>query len=318
MASYSYVFFGTSPFAVPCLQTLLHDERFHLRGTVTQPDRPTGRHAILTPSAVKQATQITESAPLWQPERLTDPDFRSWIASVGKDCDFFLIISYGKILPSWLLDLPTHGAINIHGSLLPRWRGASPIQACLLAGDEVTGITVMRMDALLDHGPIVSQAQIPILPQETAAHLHDRLALKGSEILADILDAFLSGRLRQTEQNDAQATFCRTLSRDDGRIDWHKTAGEIERQVRAYTPWPGTWTTWQGKRLKILTARPAAHPGLSVGQFALATKRLLVGCGQSTCLELVQVQQEGGKPQSGDGLPGVLDANSLNLPSDRT
>lgn len=273
------IFFGTSDFAVPSLEALSNDPRFQVTLIVTQPDRPVGRHAVLTPPPLKvSATKF--GIPVLQPEKIKE------LQDVKLDADVFVVASYGKILPQWLLDIPKHGCVNVHGSLLPRWRGASPIQAAIAAGDTETGVTIMKMDADLDHGPIITAAAEPIRSDDTGGSLHDRLAELGAKTLPDALAGYLDGTITASEQDHANATTCRTLTRDDGKIDWSKSAAEIERLVRAYNPWPGTWTELDTKRVKILSAKE--------GNSGLAML-----CGDGAFLELVTVQPEGGKPMSG-------------------
>jgi methionyl-tRNA formyltransferase len=286
------LFFGTSEFAVPSFEALLKDTRFELVGLVTQPDRPVGRHAVLTAPPVKQC--IVGTIPIMQPEKIKDEAFQTWIRELGPTCDAFVVVSYGKILPQWLLDLPKHGVVNVHGSLLPRWRGASPIQAAIAAGDAVSGVTIMQLDAEMDHGPIIAQAAETILPTDTGQILHDRLANVGGFVLPDALMDFLNDETTPIEQDHSTATHCKTLSREDGKIDWTKSAKEIERLVRAYTPWPGTYTEVDGKRLKILSVLlPQLH-------LRKRETSLMKTCGDGNILELTRVQPEGKNPMSGE------------------
>lgn len=280
------IFFGTSEFAVPSLNALAKDPRFEIVGIVTQPDRPVGRHAELTEPPVKQAAKTLGIKEIRQPEKIKDEDFQSWIKDIGPSCDTFVIVSYGKILPQWLLDLPKKGVINVHGSLLPRWRGASPIQATIAAGDKISGVTVMLIDAEMDHGPIIATATEPVQDNDTGGSLHDRLADLGGKILPGILSEYLEGKTEPTEQDHALATYCKILTRDDGKLDFTKTSQELERLVRAYDPWPGTWMEFEGKRLKVLSAK-------------IGTDGYSVPSANETALELVTVQPEGKKPMSG-------------------
>ncbi|MCI0479307.1 methionyl-tRNA formyltransferase, partial [Candidatus Uhrbacteria bacterium] len=306
------LFLGTSEFAVPSLRVLLDDTRFDIVGVVTQPDRPVGRHAIITPPPIKTLA-VEHDIPVFQPEKMKDlKEDATFLSLMDPRPDAFVVVSYGKILPQWSLDLPAKGIVNVHGSILPRWRGASPIQAAIAAGDAVTGVTVMKIDAELDHGPILAAREESILSDDTGATLHDRLADIGGAMLPDVLAGYLDDAIAPVEQDHTKATACRTLTRDDGKIDWTKNAVEIERLVRAYTPWPGTWTLVDGKRLKILAARvadpePTKKPGdlfVSDAVIASSTKqspsrRLLISCADASALELVTVQPEGGKPMSG-------------------
>ncbi len=305
---YRIIFFGTSEFAVPSLRALLQDERFSVVSVVTQPDRPVGRHATLTAPPIKQALlelpdddRLSIKDNLFQPEKLLDEPFCSWLKDIGPTCDAFVVVSYGKIFPQWLLDLPKQGVINVHGSILPRFRGAAPIQAAIAAGDTKSGVTVTKMDALLDHGPILQIAEEPILPTDTGSTLHNRLALLGAKILPTALADYLAGTLIPYEQDHTQATTCKTLSREDGKIDWTKSAEEIERMVRAYNPWPGTWTEYEGKRLKILETKIFSEPSPSTtpGTRIKKENAALITCGASALLELVRIQLEGKEAMSG-------------------
>ncbi|MFZ2804220.1 MAG: methionyl-tRNA formyltransferase [Patescibacteria group bacterium] len=297
---YKILFFGTSEFAVPSLRALMDDERFEIVGIVTQPDRPVGRHAELTEPPVKRASKALGIQEIRQPEKIKDEDFQTWIKNIGPSCDAFVIVSYGKILPQWLLDLPKKGVINVHGSLLPRWRGASPIQAAIAAGDTMSGVSVMLIDAEMDHGPLLATAEEPIRDEDTGGSLHDRLAVLGGKILPDVLASYLEGKTQPTEQDHTLATSCKILSRDDGKLDFTKTSQELEWLVRAYNPWPGTWMEVAGKRLKILQAKIVEDTDAEPGALYAAGKHLLVACTDNTALELITVQPEGKKAMSGE------------------
>lgn len=300
-APFKIIFFGTSSFAIPSLRSLLTDQRFEVVGVVTQPDRPVGRHAELTPPDIKRfLIEQHASIEIHQPEKLKEEAFKSWIESVGRECDAFVVVSYGKILPPWLLDLPKRGIVNVHGSLLPRWRGAAPIQAAIASGDSMSGVTVMLIDADLDHGPILGQAEEPITATDTGASLHDRLADLGGTILVPTLVEYLEGRIIPKEQNHAKATTCRTLTREDGKLDVSKTAEELERMIRAYDPWPGTWTEWNGKRLKIFSVSISNKTEETSGTIFLKDGKTLLACGEGTALELTRVQPEGKKEMRGE------------------
>jgi methionyl-tRNA formyltransferase len=307
--AYKIIFFGTSDFAVPSLEALSKDPRFEIFGVVTQPDRPVGRHAVLTAPPIKQfalsVTPVKTGAHprLQQPEKIKDEDFQSWIKDIGPSCDAFVVVSYGKILPQWLLDLPAQGVVNVHGSLLPRWRGASPIQAAIAAGDTVSGVTIMKIDAEMDHGPLLATVEEPIREDDTGNSLHDRLATLGADILPDVLSAYLDGKTQPTEQDHTLATYCKTLTRDDGKLDFTKSSRELERLIRAYNPWPGTWTELKAaemKRLKVLAVRVAATTTKPPGEFFIVNGRPHVACDHGESIELVTVQPEGKKAMSGE------------------
>jgi methionyl-tRNA formyltransferase len=292
MARSKILFLGAGALGVPSLRTLTADERFEIVAIVTQPDRPVGRHATLTPPPIKSVAQELGIKTILQPETLKDDAFREQITTLSTSCDAFLVISYGKILPQWILDLPAHGIINLHPSLLPRWRGTSPIQAAIAAGDAETGVTIMNIDAEMDHGPIVNVVTTNIGADETGGGLHDRLAELGASILPQTLADYLAGRITPREQDHASATFCGILSRDNGKIDWTQPADAIARLVRAYDPWPGTWTMIDGKRLKILKAHVKTND--------TADTCPVMPCGDGTWLVLDRVQLEGSAAMTGE------------------
>lgn len=249
------VFMGTPNFAVQSLNKLI--ETGQLVGVVTQPDRPAGRGQQLRPSPVKV---IAEQAgiPLYQPKSLRSEEaaapLRQW------QPDLIVAAAFGQILRPHVLNLPTHGCLNVHASLLPRWRGAAPIQHAILQGDAETGITLMQMDEGMDTGALFCSQAIPLRSDETAATLHDRLALLGAAVLGDNLDDILHGRLQATAQDESQVTYAPLIKKEDGLLDWQQSSWEIDRRIRAMTPWPGAYTTWQGEILKIGTAQPVAGP----------------------------------------------------------
>ncbi len=266
------VFMGTPEFAAAPLRRLI--EAHEVIGVVTQPDRPAGRHRQVQVSPVKQLA-LEAGIPIQQPEKLRRPEaveaLKVWSP------DVFVVAAFGQILPQAVLDLPPHGSLNIHASLLPRWRGAAPINAAIRAGDAASGITIMKMDAGLDTGPILTQRAISLAPDETAQTLHDRLSIIGADLLIETLPGYLNGSIIPTAQDTSQATFAPRIDKAEGQIDWTRSAAEIERLVRAFTPWPGTFTTWNGKQLKILSAavgQGSAEPGQVVqrdGQIAIGT-----------------------------------------------
>ncbi|WP_420641143.1 methionyl-tRNA formyltransferase [Candidatus Leptofilum sp.] len=246
------VFMGTPDFAVPVLQTLIKTQ--NVVGVVTQPDRPAGRGKQLRPSPVK-LTALAANIPIYQPKSLRNEEaaqpLRDWQPEI------IVVAAFGQILRPHVLNLPTHGCLNIHASLLPRWRGASPIQHAILAGDAETGVCLMQMDVGLDTGPVFVCESTPISPTETAASLHDRLAEMGGSLLAAHLEDIVAGSLTPTAQDDEQSTYAPMISKADGRLNWQQTSAEIDRRIRAMTPWPGAFTSWQGKMLKIKAASAA-------------------------------------------------------------
>ena len=252
------VFMGSPDFAVPTMRAITGP--YTLVGVVTQPDRPSGRGRVLTPPPIKDLA-IELGLPVIQPQSLKGtPDLaqlKSW------QPDLIVVAAFGQILREEVLELPSYGCINVHASLLPRWRGAAPIQAAILHGDTETGITIMQMDTGVDTGDILSQHSITIGEHETAGELSPRLAELGAQALLDTLPQFLSGAIVPQAQDDSFATYAPMLKKDAGRLDFQETAAALARRVRAFDPWPGTYTIWSGQRLKILRARAqdAKTPG---------------------------------------------------------
>jgi methionyl-tRNA formyltransferase len=303
------VFMGTPDFAVPSLRTLIETQT--VVGVVTQPDRPSGRGKRVRPSPVKVVAQAA-GLPVYQPKSLrreeTAAPLREW------QPDVIVVAAFGQILRPYLLALPPHGCINVHASLLPRWRGASPIQHAILAGDDETGICLMRMDAGLDTGPVYICRSTPIHQDDTAATLHDRLAHMGSDLLDQHLDDILNGRLIARPQNDDDVTHAPLIKKEDGRLNWHHAAAELERRIRAMTPWPGAFTTWQGKNLKIqqaalFTVGDMGEPGRVVA--VQDTAVVLTGDG-GLQLQNVQLQGKRSMPIT-DFLRGQPDFIGSNL-----
>ncbi|MFA5129473.1 MAG: methionyl-tRNA formyltransferase [Patescibacteria group bacterium] len=288
------IFLGTPDFAVPSLNALAKDDCFDIVGVVTQPDRPVGRKGVITPPPVKVAAQKLGMTTIKQPEKLTDPDFKAWIEEIGPTCDAFIVVAYGKIFRDWFIALPKQGLINVHASLLPRWRGASPINAAIAAGDEKSGVCIMKITEGMDEGPVYTCAETPITSNDTGESLHDRLAQLGADLLPDTLLKILEHQIEAKPQDSSNATYCKTLNRDDGKLDFSKPAAELERLIRAYTPWPGGWMIHNGKRLKILKASIQESTDHSP-----QTLKLLIPCGDGNSLSLDLVQPEGGKVMTG-------------------
>ncbi len=283
------VFMGTPDFAVPTLRALI--EHHTVIGVVTQPDRPAGRSRQLQQSAVKQVA-LAAGIPIFQPEKLRRPEaieeLKRWSP------DVYIVTAFGQILPQAVLDIPSYGSLNVHASLLPRWRGAAPIQAAIRAGDAESGITIMKMDAGLDTGPILSQRAIRLAPDETGQSLHDKLAVLGSELLIETLPGYLGGEIIPQPQDDSLATYAPTIKKDEGLIDWTRGAEEIERLVRAFTPWPGTHTLWNGQQLKIhggIAGLGEAPPGMVVS----TDQGVAIGTGNGLFYP-TRLQLAGGKP----------------------
>ncbi|OGJ56094.1 methionyl-tRNA formyltransferase [Candidatus Peribacteria bacterium RIFCSPHIGHO2_01_FULL_51_35] len=279
MKPFSVVFLGTSPFAVPSLQALLDDPQFKIRSVWTQPDRPAGRKQVLTPPPVKTLAQMLK-IPVSQPEDI-NAEFNFDLKP-----DFLVVVSYGQILSDKILNVPSIAPVNVHASLLPHWRGASPLQHAILAGDTETGVTVQKIVQELDAGPVLGQTKTMIEPRETTPSLHDRLAVMGATLLTETL----KNPLHPVEQDAKNVTLCKKLKREDGDVDAANIdATEIDRKVRALTPWPGVRATVQGVSLKLLETSLEAKKG-----------SIPLVCAGGTTLHLVSVQEAGGKPMSGD------------------
>jgi methionyl-tRNA formyltransferase len=270
------VFAGTPEFAVPVLQALIRS-RHTVVGVLTQPDRPAGRGRRLSASAVKQAA-IESGLPLQQPSVL---DSAATASLAAWQPDVMVVVAYGLLLPRSLLELPRQGCINVHASLLPRWRGAAPIERALLAGDRETGISIMQMEVGLDTGPIFAAHSIAVQDGDTGGHLRERLAALGAQALVDVLDQVADGTARARPQDATLATYARKIDKAEARIDWRLAADEIERRVRAFNPWPIAESRWRDQQLRIWSAHVVerevpARPGEVI---ALPGAPLAVACG---------------------------------------
>ncbi len=290
------VFYGTSPFAVPSLEALARDGRFSILAVVTQPDRPAGRKGHLAKPAVKIAAERLRLR-IEQPGSLKSDDAYELLTSVGGEVA--VVASYGQIIPQRVLDLYSKGMVNVHASLLPAYRGASPINAAIRDGRDLTGVTIMIMDAKTDHGPILAQAAEPIRPDDTTATLTPRLADLGARLLLGTLPGYLDGSTKPVGQDHGRATFVKLLAREDGRLDPGKSATELERLVRAMDPWPGTYLEYDGKRLKILKAALGPNTDRQPGSLYTENAELHLACAGGTSLTLLTVQPEGKTPMEG-------------------
>ncbi len=285
------VFAGTPEFAARHLQALL-DAGHPVIAVYTQPDRPAGRGHKLMPSPVKLLAQ-QHGLPVLQPATLRDPAAQAELAALQPD--LLLVVAYGLILPQAVLDIPPLGCINSHASLLPRWRGAAPIQRAIEAGDEQSGVTLMQMEAGLDTGPMLRKVTTPIRAEDNAASLHDRLALLGARAMAEAIDPLAQGTLAGQQQDDTLATYAHKLNKEEARINWQRPAVELERQIRAFYPWPVSHALLAGETLKVLNACPGEGTG-APGTILQASKQgLTVACG-SGALCLTRLQLPGGKP----------------------
>lgn len=271
------VFLGTSEIGVPILESLI--DNHEVLAVVTSPDKPVGRKQELTPSPIASVAKQHKIQVLKPKKVRNNPDFLSELAEIvdSRYIDIFVVVSYGKILPQELLDLPPLKTINVHFSMLPKYRGAAPVQFALLNGETKTGTSIFILDAEVDHGSILATKEMAIDPNDTNITLQAKLADISADLLIDTLPKYQSGEISPQEQDHSQATFTKIIKKEDGLIDWTKSAQEIYNQFRAYQPWPGIYTTWQGKILKIINCK------LSEDQ---------------TQLELISIQLEGKNPTS--------------------
>lgn len=281
------VFLGTPAFAVPTLEALV-SAGHEVLSVLTQPDRPSGRGHQLAVSAVKAAA-LRLNLPVYQPERVRRPEAVAALADLHPDV--MVVVGYGQIIPQSVIDIPPHGIINVHGSLLPRYRGAGPIQWAIANGETVTGVTTMRIDAGLDTGDMLLKAETPIGPDETATELGARLAPMGAALLIETLRRIAS--IAPEKQDSAQATYAPLLKKEDGLIDWRQSAATVHNRARGFQPWPGAYTRFRGRQLHLWKTRlsnapllPAAQPG------TLLLQPLRAVCGEGA-LELIELQLEG-------------------------
>jgi methionyl-tRNA formyltransferase len=290
------VFMGTPQFAVPSLKRLIETQE--VVGVVTQPDRPAGRGRNLQPSPVK-IVALNAGIPIYQPRSLRSEESAGPLYDWQPDV--IIVAAFGQILRPHVLGLPPKGCINVHASLLPRWRGASPIQHAILAGDEQTGITLMQLDEGLDTGPMYIQESIPISSSDTSATVHERLAALGAEMVGRYLDDILKGKIPAKDQDDDLATYAPMIDKEAGRIDWQESASAIDKQIRAMTPWPGAFSQWEGQNLKILNAQPIAgtYPALEPGKVDQEDGQIMVHTGDGV-LVLGMLQLAGKKALSAE------------------
>lgn len=275
------ILIGTSEFAVRIYDRIY--EKFNIVAAITTPDKPVGRKQELTPSPVKVWAEKNK-LPVLQLEKIKE-----------LKPDLIILAAYGQIIPKEILDIPKYGALNIHPSLLPKYRGASPIQATILNGDEETGVTIMLMDKKMDHGQIISNFQFSIFNKPAYEELSNKLADLGAELLIKTLPDYINGKIKAKPQDHSKATFCKIIKKQDGKIDWNKSAEEIERQIRAYHQWPGAYTFWNNKQLKILEAETIFRQtqDKKIGEVFLADNKELIVQTGSGILILKQVQLEG-------------------------
>ena len=288
------VFAGTPRFAVPTLEKLV-EAGFHVPLVVTQPDRPRGRGMELTASPVKESARKLDIRVL-QPEKIKEnPEFRGELSELRPDA--IIVVGYGRIIPQWMIELPVLGNLNVHASLLPKYRGAAPIQWAIARGESVTGVTTMRIDAGLDTGDILLQGDLPIGAEDTSETMAPKLAALGADLMIETLRGLREGSISARHQNHEQATLAPILKKGDGEIDFHRSATEIWNRLRGFQPWPGAFTRFRGKNLHIWSARPV-EAKVRMGAIQMAGELPMVGCSPGTALEVTEVQVEGKKRMS--------------------
>jgi methionyl-tRNA formyltransferase len=290
------VFCGTPMFAVPTLEKLV-DTGFSVKLVVTQPDRASGRGMELAASPVKRAA-LERGLPIVQPDKIrSNAEFRALLEIIQPEA--IIVVGYGRIIPQWMIDLPKLGNLNLHASLLPKYRGAGPIQWAIANGESVTGVTIMRIDAGLDTGDILVQAEEPIRPEDTALTLSPRLAHCGAELMISALAWLANGTILPQPQDNSKATLAPILKREDGLIDFSRTATEAWNRLRGFQPWPGAFTTFRGKTLHLHAAVAAPEVAIvQAGHFVVEKDRLLLGFAHGSTLEIMELQMEGKKRMS--------------------
>lgn len=307
------IYMGTPDFAVPSLNALVRGtapglvlpEGYEIATVITRPDKPSGRKQEVVYAPVKQVA-LAHGLPVWQPGSFKKAENQAALAEFG--ADLFIVAAFGQILPQAVLDLPRYGTLNVHASLLPRYRGSSPISEAILQGEKEAGVTIMLIDAGVDTGAMLLKRAVPVSATETTASLTPRLADLGASLLLEALPLWVRGDLQPQPQDHTQATHTHMLKKEDGHIDWSRPAEELARAVRAYTPWPNAYTTWRGKLLKILaaspaTGTPAGQPGtvalINQTQDGKTHKALSIATGQGNLL-VERVQLEGKRAMSAD------------------
>ncbi len=319
-------FFGTQDFAATILAGILTDKSISIEAVFTQPDRKVGRKQILEESPVKKLA-LKHNLNIAQPESLKNFEL------TPSTYDLAVVAQYGLIIPKNIIESFPRGMINVHGSILPKYRGASPIQASLILGKTTTGITIMLMDELVDHGPILAQKSLPIDPDDTFTTLAEKMALEGSKLLLNTLPGYLDDSISPQIQDHSQATFTGLLTKEGGKIDFSKSADEIYNLYRGLTPWPGVWCLWNEKRLKLLKIFPISvtpksrildfasskigtksEKNLPAGEVLVENKRIFVGCGKNSSIEVLELQLEGKNAMSAEVFAnGYKDLNRVKL-----
>ncbi len=308
-------FFGTPAFSVPFLTALVDDPAFEVVAVISQPDRPQGRKHEISPTPVKSVA-LDRQIPVLQLPTLRDESAAA--ALLALNADFFVVVAYGKIIPQTVLDIPRLGCVNVHPSLLPKYRGPSPMSWAIAEGDATTGVTIMLLDAGMDTGPILSQANIGLDSDETMETLMAKAHEQGVPLLVDTLKRFANGEIVPVPQTNEAATMTRLLDRDDGRVDWTLPMATIDRRLRAYQPWPGLWTVWTRNgvetRIKIHSLQPSDfRADLPPGTVLTKNSRLFVDCSDGT-IEILELQPEGKPRMTAEAfLLGYSDVNGARL-----
>ncbi len=309
------VFMGTPDFAVPSLEYLILDE-YEVVAVYTQPDKTAGRGRSLVFPPLKKAA-LSLGLPVVQPVNFKSPEVVTQLASFHPDV--IVVAAFGQILPQSVLDIPRYGCINIHPSLLPRFRGASPVAAAILAGDKFTGVSIMLMESGLDTGPVLARAQVSISAHDTTGSLTTKLARIAANLLLETLPCWLRGELAPQPQNEAEATYSETISKEEGEIDWQLSATDIWRRVRAFYPWPGCYTRWRGRQLKIIEALPLTEGETAAAGQVVAVEQSGAAFGVGTgegILGVLRVQMEGKRVMSAaEFLRGQREFIGVALPS---
>lgn len=300
------VFMGTPEFAVPCLQKLI-DCGHEVTGVFTQPDKPQGRKMILTPPPVKELA-IANGIPVYQPVKMRDGTALEMLKEANPE--LAIVVAYGKILPKEILEFPKYGCINIHASLLPKLRGAGPIQWSVINGFEKTGVTSMQMDEGLDTGDMLISREIEIGENDTAGDMHDKLSVIGAEVLEETINALIAGELKPEKQNHDEFTYAPMLSKELSPIDWNAPAREVHNKIRGLSPWPSATAVLGGKKVKIHKSILVSDSGKAAGEIIESGKRLVVSCGDGKCIEILNLQAEGKKAMSA---ADFMRGNAVNI-----
>ena len=285
------VFMGTPEFAVPCLQRLI-DDGHNVKGVFTQPDKPKGRGHKMQFPPVKECA-VNAGIPVYQPVKMRDGEALAILKELNPQ--LIIVVAYGKILPEDILNLPEYGCINMHASVLPRYRGAAPIQWCVLNGEKVSGVTAMQMDVGLDTGDMLLTKTVAIGENETAGELHDKLSLIGAQVMAETLELLQKGELKPEKQDDSASNYAPMLTKDLCPVDWNECAQKVHNKVRGLSPWPVATARLGDKLIKIHKTSISGSCNANPGEVIISDKKLVVACGESTSIEIVVLQTEGKK-----------------------